>query len=109
MGNIMKTNAAHIIDFGTLASSQALYANSAKCEIDDVGTKCWRLNGKLHRTDGPAIQGADGGKSWYLNGKLHRTDGPAIEFANGSKWWYINGKEYTEEEFDTIKEVLWAI
>ena len=22
----------------------------------------------------------------------HRTDGPAIEFANGDKHWYINGK-----------------
>ena len=39
----------------------------------------------------------------------HRTDGPAIEHADGSKEWYINGKEYTEEEFDMVKEVLWAL
>jgi hypothetical protein len=25
----------------------------------------------------------DGDKFWYLNGKYHRTDGPAIEWANG--------------------------
>jgi hypothetical protein len=83
--------------------------NGAKCEIYENGDKCWYLNGKLHRTDGPAIEDADGGKWWYINGKCHRTDGPAAEFANGSKWWYINGKEYTEEEFNMIKEVLWAI
>jgi len=30
-------------------------------------------------------------KSWYLNGKLHREDGPAVEGVNGDKSWYING------------------
>ena len=62
-----------------------------------------------HRTDGPAVEYANGNKYWYLNGKLHRTDGPAIEYANGNKYWYINGKEYSEEEFNIVKEVLWAI
>jgi len=40
-----------------------------------------------------------GTKEWYLNGKLHRTDGPAIEWANGYKAWYLNGKKYTEEDW----------
>ena len=83
--------------------------NGAKCKIDSAGNKCWYLNGKLHRTDGPAIEDADGGKWWYINNKLHRTDGPAAEWADGYKAWYINGKEYSEEEFNVIKEVLWAI
>ena len=32
----------------------------------------------------------------YLNdeGRLHRTDGPAVEWASGSKMWWVNGKEY---------------
>ena len=72
------------------------------------GDKYWCLNGKLHRTDGPAVEYANGDKYWYLNGKRHRTDGPAIEYANGDKYWYINGIEYSEEEFNIIKEVLWA-
>ena len=39
-------------------------------------------------------------KKWYLNGKLHREDGPAIEGGNGStKYWFINGKYLTEQEF----------
>jgi len=60
--------------------------------IDEYGTKHWYLNGKLHRTDGPAIEYTSGTKHWYLNGKLHRTDGPAIEYTDGHKRWYINGK-----------------
>ena len=30
----------------------------------------------------------DGDKWWYLNGKRHREDGPAFEGADGEKWWY---------------------
>ena len=47
----------------------------------------------LHRTDGPAVEYADGDRSWYVNGKLHRLDGPASEWANdnGDKVWYVNG------------------
>jgi hypothetical protein len=41
---------------------------------------------------------ANGDKSWWLNGKMHREDGPAYEGADGSKAWYLNGKEVTEEE-----------
>jgi hypothetical protein len=39
-----------------------------------------------------------GDKCWYLNGKLHREDGPAIEYANGYKSWWLNDKRLTEEE-----------
>ena len=56
------------------------------------GTKQWRLHGKRHRTDGPAIEWADGSKQWYLNDKRHRTDGPAIEWADGSKQWWLDDK-----------------
>ena len=57
------------------------------------GTKEWGLNGKLHRTDGPAIEGADGRKEWYNHGKRHREDGPAVVLSNGTCYWYLNGKE----------------
>jgi hypothetical protein len=84
-------------------------SNGAECRIDENGDKSWHLNGKLHRADGPAIECANGYKSWHLNGKLHRTDGHAIEHADGDKWWFINGKEYSEEDFEMAKEVLWAV
>ena len=37
--------------------------------VDNDENKEWYLNGKLHREDGPAIEGPDGYKEWYLNGK----------------------------------------
>jgi len=40
-----------------------------------------------------------GDKFWYLNGKYHRTDGPAVEFADGSKAWLLNGERLTEEKW----------
>lgn len=36
--------------------------------------------------------------AWKLNDKLHREDGPAIECANGDRSWYLNGEKMTEEE-----------
>ena len=45
----------------------------------------------LHRTDGPAIEYANGDNTWIVNGKLHRLDGPAVEWANGDKVWFVNG------------------
>ena len=67
--------------------------------VDQRATK-WKLNGKLHREDGPAIEHPSGTKCWYINGKLHREDGPAIEHANGYKIWYINDVELTEQQFN---------
>ena len=62
------------------------------------GFKSWWLNGERHREDGPAVEHVSGDKAWYLNGKPHREDGPAIESADGSKYWYLNGDWVSEEE-----------
>ena len=67
------------------------------------GDKEWRLNGELHREDGPAVERADGSKAWYLHDNLHREDGPAIEWENRTKAWYLNGKQYTEEVYVMIQ------
>jgi hypothetical protein len=56
------------------------------------GSKEWYRNGRLHRSDGPAIERHNGDKKWYKNGQLHRSDGPAIERHNGDKEWYKNGQ-----------------
>lgn len=66
-------------------------------EVYPNGDKCWYLNGKLHREDGPAIERFDGHKYWYMNGELHREDGPAVERSNGHKYWYLNGKLHRED------------
>ena len=64
------------------------------------GYKEWWINDKPHRIDGPAVEYTNGDKEWWVNGKRHRTDGPAIEYANGNKSWYINGKKYSEQSFN---------
>ena len=38
-------------------------------------------------------------KMWIYNDEVHRTDGPAIEWANGNKEWWLNGVQLTEDEF----------
>jgi hypothetical protein len=67
--------------------------------IDNLGTKRWLLNGKVHRTDGPAAEWADGSKFWYLNGKHHRTDGPAVEWPDGHKTWWLYGRIYSFDDW----------
>ena len=62
------------------------------------GTKEWRLNDKLHREDGPAVEWADGDKQWFLNGKFHREDGPAGEWTDGAKVWWLNDEKTTALE-----------
>ena len=66
----------------------------------------YNYNKILHRTDGPAIELANGGKRWYIEGKRHRLDGPAIEFADGDKSWYIEGKHLTYEQFEDYRAEL---
>jgi hypothetical protein len=58
--------------------------------IDENGDKVWRLDGDIHRTDGPAIEFANGDRNWCLYNKLHREDGPAIDNLNGIKCWLLD-------------------
>ena len=66
-------------------------------EIDEYGNKFWKLNGKSHRENGPAVE-YNGSKYWWLNGKLHREDGPAI-ISPFVKNWFLNNIEYSEDEW----------
>lgn len=65
-----------------------------QCSTDAFGNKVWRVNGKLHRDDGPAAEYANGNKGWYQNNQLHREGGPAVEYSHGTKFWYQNGKRH---------------
>ena len=63
--------------------------------VYDSGTTHWKLNGKMHRENGPALivcGTANDFISYYINDRLHRLDGPAIEYANGQNVWYLYGK-----------------
>jgi hypothetical protein len=59
----------------------------------------WWQHGIRHRTDGPAIEYADGTKAWLLNDDYHRTDGPAIEYASGGMSWYLRGHSLSFDEW----------
>ena len=65
------------------------------------GRKVWMNNGKVHRTDGPAIEWDDGDIDYFHCGKRHRLDGPAIirqrAVYRHRLGWYINGTEYSTE------------
>ena len=60
--------------------------------LDDPDTKAWYLNGLRHRTDGPAFERNDGCKMWFVNGVQHRIDGPAVVWGNGGEMWMVNGE-----------------
>ena len=67
-------------------------------ETDGNGDTFWRsAGGQLHRTDGPAIEWADGDREWWVDGQLHREDGPAIEYANGTREWWVHGQRHRIE------------
>jgi hypothetical protein len=64
-----------------------------------AGHRAWKLNGEYHRTDGPAIEFADGTLHWAFHGKFHRTDGPALIRANGREIWWLHGKRLSFDEW----------
>jgi hypothetical protein len=46
---------------------------------------------------------------WYLDGNVHRTDGPAVEWADGDKSWFLNGvslslNEWLDQNTDMTEE-----
>ena len=74
---------------------------------DNLIRKEWRVNGNLHREDGPAAEYTNGDKFWHMHSYRHRIDGPSIEFASGEKHWYFYGFCcYRYVCFDSYKEVL---
>ena len=62
--------------------------------INSYGDKEWRLNGKLHREDGPAVIWSTGTQEWWVNGQRHRIDGPAVIWSTGTQEWLVNGQRH---------------
>lgn len=63
----------------------------------------WTCGGELHRYGNPAQimytpEGIPYCKFWYVEGKLHRVDGPAVEGPEGPGF-FLAGMEYTEKEY----------
>jgi hypothetical protein len=86
----MKSDAAKIYE---LYVENAAANEQPQMQVNKYGVKEWRLHGKLHRIDGPAVEWMNGNKTWFLHDKLHREDGPAIEYDGGEEWW-LNDVHY---------------
>jgi hypothetical protein len=76
-----------------------LHREDGPALISSGGSKHWYQNGSLHRIAGPAVERSNGDTEWWLCGERHRLNGPAIEHSDGYKEWWIKGRQYTEEEF----------
>ena len=66
---------------------------------NDGTRRYYNAAGRLHRTDGPAVEYANGGTEWFQNGALHREDGPAAVYTDGSKLWFLHDKHYTHQAY----------
>ena len=68
-------------------------------EVDRVGkpaftsphTREWRIKGKLHNMQGPAIVKSDGGREWWLNGYRQPLVTPNVIKGDGTKEWHKQG------------------
>jgi len=74
-----------------------LHREDGPALITDDGYQSWYKNGKWHRADGPACIWPDGTQQWCRNGKLHRENDPAHIGADGKQYWYKNGKCHRED------------
>jgi hypothetical protein len=72
--------------------------------VDARGNQRWRLNGQLHRTDGPAVVWASGTQEWWVNDQRHRTDGPALMLVSGYHAWFIDDKDITKQVKKWMKD-----
>ena len=90
-----------------ISDSKAAYYNLDGTYKDKTGIIQSFVNGKLHKSNGPAVEWPDGSSAWYINGKLHIIDGAAYETDSGYKSWYIDGNSVTHLEhkllYDTMK------
>lgn len=87
---------------------------NGRVDNPEIQASTWFQDGKMHRTDGPAMVFEDGDVEYWQNGELHRTDGPAIDY-NGLKEWYVRGRyitssqEYQAVTFRTEEEMVFLL
>ena len=89
---------------------RAIYYNNGQIEYEE-----YRINGMLHRKNGPAVQiwdstGQKRSEEYYLNGKRHNEHGPAVQkwFENGQisrEEYWLNGEKVTKEHVMTVLKI----
>ena len=58
------------------------------------------------KRDQPSAEFFDEEKWWFSGTLRHRIDGPAIECSDGNNRWFLYDTEYSEEEFNSLPEVI---
>jgi hypothetical protein len=64
----------------------------------------WRVNGKSHRDDGPAVITVEGSQTWFQHGVIRRKnngDGPSHIGVDGTQWW-TNEKGFHRDDGPAI-------
>ena len=86
-----------------------LHRTDGPAVIHPNGDQEWWVNGQRHRTAGPAYIGADGTQEWLVNGRRHRLTGPAYIGADGEQEWWVDGERITEqvEKWMEQQGVVW--
>lgn len=101
--------------------------------VDADGVIMYRIDGVLHRDDGPAKAWPDfNEEEWWVNGELHRIDGPAVvsddpgvkwsvqglrppvdgreseDYVDGRRLWWVRGRCIPPWETAALEELLHA-
>lgn len=72
------------------------------------GSIKWRtVDGRMHRTDGPAATWPDGTEVWFFDGKVHRTDGPAATRVDGFQSWTTDSTDHPTRNL-VVSEEWWV-
>lgn len=90
-----------------LEGSDLLHRENGPASISSEGTQWWYFYGQIHREGGPAVEFFDGTKTWFIKNKKHRLDGPAVEHSNGKVEYWLQNIQYSFEEWDRLRKLLW--
>ena len=77
--------------------------NYIRKKIDENGDiRYFDSKNQFHRTNGPAFISLNEDKEWRINGLLHRLDGPAIEWGFGFREWWVSNKRYSKSKHNRL-------
>lgn len=76
------------------------YRDYGPCLITDSGSVHYSTKpGISSRRVGPSVIFPNGAISYRVNDKLHRTNGPAVIGVEDKRWYWVNGKNLNHLDF----------
>lgn len=80
-----------------------LHREDGPAHILPNGTRAWLVMGVQHREGAPAVEHDNGFQLWYRHGQLHREDGPAVRHSDGYEAWYLHGTELKGKQLKALR------